>query len=98
MPDRENRNPPDTVFSRRQATVRLLDSRDQARRLSIDGAIPSTLGSSPAIGLTGRRALNEHLEHPEGAVVFEHACKIALEGIVSKRLGSRDRAAGHRIG
>jgi hypothetical protein len=33
--------------------------------------------------------LNEHLEHPEGAVVFQHACKMGLEGIVSKQLGSR---------
>jgi hypothetical protein len=24
--------------------------------------------------------LNEHLEHPEGAVVFSHACKMGLEG------------------
>jgi hypothetical protein len=36
--------------------------------------------------------LNEHLEHPEGAVVFQQACKMGLEGIVSKRLGSRDRS------
>ena len=36
--------------------------------------------------------LNEHLEHPEGAVVFQHACKLGLEGIVSKRLGSRYRS------
>jgi bifunctional non-homologous end joining protein LigD len=28
--------------------------------------------------------LNEHLEHPEGAVVFQHACKMGLEGIVSE--------------
>jgi bifunctional non-homologous end joining protein LigD len=34
----------------------------------------------------------EHLEHPEGAVVFQHACKMGLEGIVSKRLGSRYRS------
>jgi len=33
--------------------------------------------------------LNEQLEHPEGAV-FQHACR--LEGIVSKRLGSRYRS------
>jgi bifunctional non-homologous end joining protein LigD len=33
--------------------------------------------------------LNEHLEHPEGDVVFRHACKLGLEGIVSKRLGAR---------
>ena len=36
--------------------------------------------------------LNEHLEHPEGAVVFQHACKMGLEGIVSKRLESRYRS------
>ena len=36
--------------------------------------------------------LNEHLEHPEGDVAFQHACKMGLEGIVSKRLGSRDRS------
>ena len=35
---------------------------------------------------------NEHMEHPEGAVVFQHACKMGLEGIVSKRLGSRYRS------
>jgi hypothetical protein len=32
--------------------------------------------------------LNQHLAHP-GDVVFQHACKMGLEGIVSKRLGSR---------
>jgi hypothetical protein len=31
--------------------------------------------------------LNEHLTH-DGNVVFRHACKMGLEGIVSKRLGS----------
>jgi bifunctional non-homologous end joining protein LigD len=36
--------------------------------------------------------LNGHVEHPEGAVVFQHACKMGLEGIVSKRLGSRYRS------
>jgi ATP-dependent DNA ligase len=36
--------------------------------------------------------LNGHLEHPEGDVVFRHACKMGLEGIVSKRLGSRYRS------
>ena len=34
--------------------------------------------------------LNEHME--QGAVVFLHACKMGLEGIVSKRLGSRYRS------
>jgi bifunctional non-homologous end joining protein LigD len=36
--------------------------------------------------------MNEHLEHPEGVVVFQHACKMGLEGIVSKRLGSTYRS------
>ena len=36
--------------------------------------------------------LNEHLEHDSGAMVFQHACKMGLEGIVSKRLGSRYRS------
>jgi len=29
--------------------------------------------------------LNEHLEHDDGPFVFHHACKLGLEGIVSKR-------------
>ena len=36
--------------------------------------------------------LNEHLEHPEGHVVFHHACSLGAEGIVFKRLGSRYRS------
>ena len=36
--------------------------------------------------------LNEHIEHPEGVIVFQHACKMGLEGIVSKRLGSGYRS------
>jgi ATP-dependent DNA ligase len=35
--------------------------------------------------------LNEHLEG-DGEVVFEHACKLGCEGIVSKRLGSHYRS------
>ena len=34
---------------------------------------------------------NQHLTHP-GDVVFRHACAMGLEGIVSKRLGSRYRS------
>jgi ATP-dependent DNA ligase len=30
--------------------------------------------------------------HPDGEAVFRHACKMGLEGIVSKRLGSRYRS------
>ena len=36
--------------------------------------------------------LNEHLEHDDGGVVFRHACKLGLEGIVSKRKGSPYRS------
>jgi ATP-dependent DNA ligase len=36
--------------------------------------------------------LNEHLEHDCGLTVFQHACALGCEGIVSKRLGSRYRA------
>jgi hypothetical protein len=36
--------------------------------------------------------LNEYLEHPVGITIFQHACKMGLEGIVSKRLGSRYRS------
>ena len=36
--------------------------------------------------------LNEHLEHDCGLTVFQHACKLCCEGIVSKRLGSRYRS------
>jgi bifunctional non-homologous end joining protein LigD len=36
--------------------------------------------------------LNEQLAHDCGLTVFQHACKMGLEGIVSKRLGSRYRS------
>jgi len=36
--------------------------------------------------------LSEHIEH-DAAIVFEHACKLGLEGIVSKRRGSRYSSA-----
>jgi bifunctional non-homologous end joining protein LigD len=36
--------------------------------------------------------LNEHLEHDCGLTVFQHACRMGLEGIVSKRIGSRYRS------
>jgi bifunctional non-homologous end joining protein LigD len=36
--------------------------------------------------------LNEHLEHEDGALIFHHACRMGLEGIVSKRKGSPYRS------
>ena len=47
----------------------------------------ATLASLLRGSLPGLR-LNKHLAYP-GDVVFQHACKMGLEGIVSKRLGSR---------
>ena len=35
--------------------------------------------------------LNEHITEP-GDIVFRHACKLGLEGIVSKRVGSPYRS------
>jgi bifunctional non-homologous end joining protein LigD len=51
----------------------------------------ATLASVLAKAGSGLR-LNEHLEHDDGDPVFRHACKLGLEGIVSKRLGSRYRS------
>jgi bifunctional non-homologous end joining protein LigD len=44
----------------------------------------ATLASVLAKAASGLR-LNEHIEHEDGATVFRHACKMGLEGIVSKR-------------
>jgi ATP-dependent DNA ligase len=51
----------------------------------------ATLASILRKAMHGVR-LNEHLEHDCGLTVFQHACKMGLEGIVSKRLGSRYRS------
>jgi bifunctional non-homologous end joining protein LigD len=40
--------------------------------------------------------LNEHLDHDNGALVFEHACRLGLEGIVSKRRNSPYRSGRSR--
>src|SRR5499427_7923378 len=55
----------------------------------------ATLASVLAKALSGLR-LNGHLEHEDGELVFRHACKMGLEGIVSKRLGSPYRSGRSR--
>jgi len=50
----------------------------------------ATLASVLRQGRPGLR-INEHLDYP-GDMVFRHACKMGLEGIVSKRLGSYYRS------
>ena len=42
---------------------------------------------SPQLGIV----LNEHYEG-DGDIIFQHACKLGCEGIVSKRLGSLYRS------
>jgi bifunctional non-homologous end joining protein LigD len=51
----------------------------------------ATLASVLAKAGSGLR-LNEHLEHDDGELVFRHACKLGLEGIVSKRKDSPYRS------
>jgi bifunctional non-homologous end joining protein LigD len=51
----------------------------------------ATLASVLAKAAPGLR-LNERLEHDDGELVFRHACKMGLEGIVSKRKGSSYRS------
>src|SRR5262249_40962885 len=53
-------------------------------------AAGDTLASLLRGSLPGLR-LNEHFAHDDESV-FRHACKMGLEGIVSKRLGSRYRS------
>ena len=51
----------------------------------------ATLASILAKAAPGLR-FNEHLEHKDGEVIFRHACKLGLEGIVSKRKDSAYRS------
>ena len=52
----------------------------------------ATLASVIARVGSGLR-FNEHMEEADGPLVFQHACKLGLEGIVSKR-----RDSGYRSG
>jgi bifunctional non-homologous end joining protein LigD len=47
----------------------------------------ATLASLLARAARGLR-FNEHLDEADGPLVFAHACKLGLEGIVSKRRDS----------
>jgi bifunctional non-homologous end joining protein LigD len=51
----------------------------------------ATLASLLARAAPGLR-LNEHLDEEDGPLVFQHACKLGLEGIVSKRRNSPYRS------
>jgi bifunctional non-homologous end joining protein LigD len=84
---RERRNEPDAFLY----AFDLLELNGADLRREPIEVRKATLASLLRKGRPGVR-LNEHLEHPEGHVVFQHACKMGLEGIVSKRLGSRYRS------
>jgi len=51
----------------------------------------TTLASLLARAAPGLR-FNEHIDEQNGPLVFQHACKLGLEGIVSKRRNSRYRS------
>jgi bifunctional non-homologous end joining protein LigD len=66
----------------------LLDGEDLRREpIERRKALLEKLLANSEIGIR----LNEHLQL-DGELVFEHACRLGLEGIVSKRLGSRYRS------
>jgi ATP-dependent DNA ligase len=63
-----------------------LDGRDLRREpIEVRKAALAKLLRAAGPGLQ----LSEHLDQQDGAVVFKHACKLGLEGIVSKRRESR---------
>jgi bifunctional non-homologous end joining protein LigD len=51
----------------------------------------ATLASLLSRASSGVR-FNEHMEHRDGPLVFAHACRMGLEGIVSKRRSSPYRS------
>jgi bifunctional non-homologous end joining protein LigD len=44
------------------------------------------------VGVRDGIELNDHMEHDDAAVVFQHACKLGFEGIISKRKDSPYRS------
>jgi bifunctional non-homologous end joining protein LigD len=63
-----------------------LDGKDMRREpIEVRRAELARLLRRSAIGLE----FNEHIDDEDAARVFEHACRLGFEGIVSKRRGSR---------
>jgi bifunctional non-homologous end joining protein LigD len=65
-------------------------AQSQDLRLESLDVRKATLATLLARAAPGLR-LNEHMEE-DGPLVFHHACKLGLEGIVSKRKDSRYRS------
>jgi bifunctional non-homologous end joining protein LigD len=69
-----------------------LDGRDKERRKQLARLLSRS-----------NKAMREGIELSEaitvdGGAIFRHACGLGLEGIVSKRLGSRSSAVGRAHG
>ena len=73
------------MFERERA-----DQGDDLRRDPLN-VRKATLARVLARSAPGLR-LNEHMEDEDGPLVFHHACKLGLEGIVSKRKDSPYRS------
>jgi ATP-dependent DNA ligase len=58
-----------------------------AKQAPLMGWSGSIGASAIAQAIRGVR-FNEHLEHEDGPLVFQHACELGLEGVVSKRRDS----------
>jgi bifunctional non-homologous end joining protein LigD len=90
----------DALHRRRQARDAILFAFDL---IELDGEDfrPLPLGKRKArlarllAGVAPGIELNEHTE-ADGAAVFRRACKMGLEGIVSKRCSGRARGDGNR--
>ena len=79
---------PSTVFLYAFDLIEL--NGDDLRRDPLD-VRKATLASLLARTAPGIR-FNDHMEEVDGPTVFQHACKLGLEGIVSKRKGSPYRS------
>jgi bifunctional non-homologous end joining protein LigD len=64
--------------------------------LALDGDDPLTVRKATLRSILGKAGagvrFNEHIEDDHGETVFRHACKMGLEGIVSKRKDSPYRS------
>jgi bifunctional non-homologous end joining protein LigD len=82
--------------SRGRNAVRVRPSEAQRQGSSIVAARRAQGEAGAAAGAgAGRHCVQEHTDE-DGAVVFRHACKMGLEGIVSKRLGAPYRSGPSR--
>jgi bifunctional non-homologous end joining protein LigD len=75
------------VFSVRLRPARTQQPGLRCEPIEIRKRVLASLLRNARLGLQ----FNEHIAQP-GEVVFRHACKLGLEGIVSKRLGSPYRS------